>query len=540
MFAALGVGAWEIAFFHLVTHAAFKALLFLASGSVIHGSGTQDLRRDGRAAPSDAGHVRRVARRRWCACRHPAARRASSARTRFSTRCGSPTRRSPDRSSSPCCSPASTRSAPPSSPSSASGAEPGTRTRARARCSFRSSSLRFPPLRSASPDRGSPRCLGEHPEPLVAAAVRCRGRRRARRRRSRVVHRPQTRTSEPQRVGVAASGWNLLGRGFGYDACDHALRRSADRRDLPRLMGDRRPVRHRRRRRGLRAWLRVPLSGLISKAQTGDGQSYAAFMALAVVVVLCALDPGGEVIAMMQLDLMMLVPAALAIVSVLVGAPRASGTPMDCAWLQSPRSAACSLRCPRPGSSRATRILGWNGASTRGAWQVVIDGLSLPLVLLTLFIGVAAIRQFLEDLRTPGHLLRAHLGAAGRGHRRLPRREPPAVLRRVGVRAHPDVLPHRRLGFVEPQARRDEVPRLHLRSRWRDAARRHPDARHVWRRDLDRRRSSRTTPRSRRRRSSSGSSWSASSSRSRRSRSTPGCLTRTPRRPPPGRSSSPA
>jgi NADH-quinone oxidoreductase subunit L len=43
MFAALGVGAWEAAFFHLVTHAAFKALLFLASGSVIHGSGTQDL-----------------------------------------------------------------------------------------------------------------------------------------------------------------------------------------------------------------------------------------------------------------------------------------------------------------------------------------------------------------------------------------------------------------------------------------------------------------------------------------------------------------
>jgi NADH-quinone oxidoreductase subunit L len=43
MFAALGVGAWEIAFFHLVAHAAFKALLFLASGSVIHGSGTQDL-----------------------------------------------------------------------------------------------------------------------------------------------------------------------------------------------------------------------------------------------------------------------------------------------------------------------------------------------------------------------------------------------------------------------------------------------------------------------------------------------------------------
>jgi len=47
MFAALGVGAWSVALFHLVTHAAFKALLFLASGSVIHGSGTQDLREMG-------------------------------------------------------------------------------------------------------------------------------------------------------------------------------------------------------------------------------------------------------------------------------------------------------------------------------------------------------------------------------------------------------------------------------------------------------------------------------------------------------------
>lgn len=47
MFAALGVGAWEIAFFHLVAHAAFKGLLFLAAGSVIHGSGTQDLREMG-------------------------------------------------------------------------------------------------------------------------------------------------------------------------------------------------------------------------------------------------------------------------------------------------------------------------------------------------------------------------------------------------------------------------------------------------------------------------------------------------------------
>lgn len=36
MFLALGVGAWTAAFFHVMTHAFFKALLFLGSGSVIH------------------------------------------------------------------------------------------------------------------------------------------------------------------------------------------------------------------------------------------------------------------------------------------------------------------------------------------------------------------------------------------------------------------------------------------------------------------------------------------------------------------------
>jgi NADH-quinone oxidoreductase subunit L len=36
MFLALGVGAWDAAIFHLMTHAFFKALLFLASGAVIH------------------------------------------------------------------------------------------------------------------------------------------------------------------------------------------------------------------------------------------------------------------------------------------------------------------------------------------------------------------------------------------------------------------------------------------------------------------------------------------------------------------------
>jgi NADH-quinone oxidoreductase subunit L len=37
MISALGMGAWVAALFHLITHAFFKALLFMGSGSIIHG-----------------------------------------------------------------------------------------------------------------------------------------------------------------------------------------------------------------------------------------------------------------------------------------------------------------------------------------------------------------------------------------------------------------------------------------------------------------------------------------------------------------------
>jgi NADH-quinone oxidoreductase subunit L len=48
MFVAMGVGAYAAGVFHLVTHAFFKACLFLGSGSVIHGmSGEQDMRKMG-------------------------------------------------------------------------------------------------------------------------------------------------------------------------------------------------------------------------------------------------------------------------------------------------------------------------------------------------------------------------------------------------------------------------------------------------------------------------------------------------------------
>ncbi len=48
MFLALGVGAYSSGVFHVMTHAFFKALLFLGAGSVIHAvSGEQDIRKMG-------------------------------------------------------------------------------------------------------------------------------------------------------------------------------------------------------------------------------------------------------------------------------------------------------------------------------------------------------------------------------------------------------------------------------------------------------------------------------------------------------------
>ncbi len=52
MFVALGVGAYSVGIFHLFTHAFFKALLFLGSGSVITAMHhEQDIRKMGGLAP---------------------------------------------------------------------------------------------------------------------------------------------------------------------------------------------------------------------------------------------------------------------------------------------------------------------------------------------------------------------------------------------------------------------------------------------------------------------------------------------------------
>ena len=53
MFLAIGSGAYVAAIFHMITHAFFKALLFLGSGSVIHGMHhEQDMRKMGARSSS--------------------------------------------------------------------------------------------------------------------------------------------------------------------------------------------------------------------------------------------------------------------------------------------------------------------------------------------------------------------------------------------------------------------------------------------------------------------------------------------------------
>ena len=63
MMLGLGVGGWAAGLFHLLTHAFFKALLFLGAGSVYHSVHTYEMPAAGRSAQKDADHGLDDARR---------------------------------------------------------------------------------------------------------------------------------------------------------------------------------------------------------------------------------------------------------------------------------------------------------------------------------------------------------------------------------------------------------------------------------------------------------------------------------------------
>ena len=105
MFAALGVGAFTAAIFHLMTHGFFKGLLFLGSGSVIHAvHEEQDMRRMGGLWQKIPITHATMLIGSIAIAGHPAAGRLLLARTRSWARRSSSasTGSGPSASSSPC------------------------------------------------------------------------------------------------------------------------------------------------------------------------------------------------------------------------------------------------------------------------------------------------------------------------------------------------------------------------------------------------------------------------------------------------------
>ena len=87
MMLALGVGGWVAGMFHLITHAFFKSLLFMCSGSVIHAMHTNDMPQMGGLRQEDALHrLHDAGRLPGDHRRRHAVRRSASAATTRRTR----------------------------------------------------------------------------------------------------------------------------------------------------------------------------------------------------------------------------------------------------------------------------------------------------------------------------------------------------------------------------------------------------------------------------------------------------------------------
>ena len=97
-------------------------------------------------------------------------------------------------------------------------------------------------------------------------------------------------------------------------------------------------------------------------------------------------------------------------------------------------------------------------------YHLGIDGISLPLLLLSMLVTVAVRHLLVEPLpraAQPEGVPRADPPPRGRDERHVPRRGPDPLLHVLRGRAAPDVLHDRRLGRAEPRVRVDQVLPVH-------------------------------------------------------------------------------
>lgn len=104
---------------------------------------------------------------------------------------------------------------------------------------------------------------------------------------------------------------------------------------------------------------------------------------------------------MLQLDLMIVVPALFALLCVIAGRI-APGAPRWVAAAAIAAQVALLSSLASGGVFAGTRLLGARLGGVSSVWAVATDGLSTPLILLTLFIGAAAIVASWDMTERPG------------------------------------------------------------------------------------------------------------------------------------------
>ena len=142
-----------------------------------------------------------------------------------------------------------------------------------------------------------------------------------------------------------------------------------------------------------------------------------------------------------------------------------SGSPSSARSRRSPfRSGSSSNSTQMPvASSSSTARPGSRRPRSRFSTSLAVDGLSLPLVVLTTFLTTASVLVSFSIEEAPARLLRQPDAALNRGAGRLHRDGLPPLLPLLGARALPDVPAHLRLGLRAEGVFGDEVRALHGR-----------------------------------------------------------------------------